>query len=104
MREFSKLCWFATAALGMLDCCRERVEATLPRALPIKISSVVPAEATSSYNCHMLIRKASDVRSSEITPKDVYLRRREFIQASAAALVAAGCGSLQSARRRRAPS
>jgi methionine sulfoxide reductase catalytic subunit len=42
----------------------------------------------------MLIRKAPDVRSSEITPKNVYLHRREFLQASAAALVAAGCGSL----------
>ena len=42
----------------------------------------------------MLIKKAPDVRSSEITPKSVYLRRREFIQASAAALVAAGFPSL----------
>ena len=42
----------------------------------------------------MLIKKAPDIRSSEITPKGLYLRRREFIQASAAALVAAGCGSL----------
>jgi sulfoxide reductase catalytic subunit YedY len=42
----------------------------------------------------MLIKKASDIRSSEITPKSVYLRRREFIQASAAALVAAGFPSL----------
>ena len=42
----------------------------------------------------MLIRKAPDVRSSEITPKDVYLRRRQFLQASAAAMVAAGCGAL----------
>jgi methionine sulfoxide reductase catalytic subunit len=42
----------------------------------------------------MLIRKAPDVRSSEITPKDVYLRRREFLQASAAAMVAAGFGAL----------
>ena len=39
----------------------------------------------------MLIKKAPDIRSSEITPKSVYLKRREFIQASAAALVAAGC-------------
>jgi sulfoxide reductase catalytic subunit YedY len=38
----------------------------------------------------MLIKKAPDIRSSEITPKNVYLGRREFIQASAAALVAAG--------------
>src|SRR5262245_10152505 len=38
----------------------------------------------------MLIKKAPDIRSSEITPKSVYMRRREFIQASAAALVAAG--------------
>ena len=42
----------------------------------------------------MLIRKAPDVRSSEITPKDVYLRRREFLQASGAAMVAAGFGAL----------
>jgi len=41
----------------------------------------------------MLIKKASDIRSSEITPQSVYLRRREFIQASAAALVAAGFSS-----------
>jgi sulfoxide reductase catalytic subunit YedY len=45
----------------------------------------------------MLIKKASDIRSSEITPKSVYLKRREFIQAGSAALagagiVAAGCG------------
>ena len=38
----------------------------------------------------MLIKKPSDIRSSEITPKSLYLRRREFIQASAAGLVAAG--------------
>lgn len=41
----------------------------------------------------MVIRKAPDIRSSEITPKSVYLRRREFLQASAAALVSAGLGS-----------
>jgi sulfoxide reductase catalytic subunit YedY len=41
----------------------------------------------------MLIKKAPDIRSSEITPKGVYLRRREFISASAAALAAAGLGS-----------
>ena len=41
----------------------------------------------------MLIKQAPDFRSSEITPKSVYLRRREFIQASAAALVAAGLGT-----------
>jgi sulfoxide reductase catalytic subunit YedY len=42
----------------------------------------------------MLIKKAADIRSSEITPQSVYLRRREFIQASAAALVGASIGSL----------
>jgi len=41
----------------------------------------------------MIIKKASDIRSSEITPQSVYLRRREFIQASAAALVSAGLGT-----------
>jgi sulfoxide reductase catalytic subunit YedY len=38
----------------------------------------------------MLIKKAPDIRSSEITPKSVYLKRREFIQASSAALAGAG--------------
>jgi len=36
----------------------------------------------------MLIKKAQDIRWSEITPKGLYLRRREFIQG--AALAAAG--------------
>ena len=37
----------------------------------------------------MLITKPSDIRSSEITPKSLYLRRREFIQAASGAAVAA---------------
>ncbi len=41
----------------------------------------------------MLIKPASDIRSSEITPKQLYLRRREFLQATAGAtVVAAGAG------------
>jgi methionine sulfoxide reductase catalytic subunit len=47
-----------------------------------------------AYNRRMLIKKAPDILSSEITPKSLYLRRREFIQASAATLVAAGLGTL----------
>ena len=31
----------------------------------------------------MLIKKAPDIRSSEITPEGLYVRRREFIQANA---------------------
>ena len=42
----------------------------------------------------MLIKKAPCIRSSEITPKSFYMRRREFIQASTAALVGAGFASL----------
>ena len=38
----------------------------------------------------MLIKKPADIRSSDITPKDVYLKRREFIQAGAAAVAGAG--------------
>jgi sulfoxide reductase catalytic subunit YedY len=38
----------------------------------------------------MLIKHAPDIRSSEITPKSVYLKRRDFLIASSAALVAAG--------------
>ena len=37
----------------------------------------------------MLIRKAADIRSSEITPQSLYLRRREFIQTASGAAVAA---------------
>jgi sulfoxide reductase catalytic subunit YedY len=37
----------------------------------------------------MLIRKPTDIRSSEITPKSLYLRRREFIGAASGAAVAA---------------
>ena len=37
----------------------------------------------------MLIRKAPDLRYSDVTPKSVYLRRREFIQAAAGAAVGA---------------
>jgi sulfoxide reductase catalytic subunit YedY len=40
----------------------------------------------------MLIKKASDIKSSEITPKELYLRRREFIRGSAAAVLGAGLG------------
>jgi len=40
----------------------------------------------------MLIKQAPSIRSSEITPKNLYLRRREFIQGSTAALVGAGLG------------
>jgi sulfoxide reductase catalytic subunit YedY len=42
----------------------------------------------------MLIKKPADIRSSEITSKDAWLRRREFIQASAAALVGAGAAAI----------
>ncbi len=38
----------------------------------------------------MIIKTTPDIRSSEITPKDVYLRRRQFLQASAGALATAG--------------
>ena len=37
----------------------------------------------------MLIRKAPDLRYSDITPKSVYMRRREFIKTAAAASAAA---------------
>jgi methionine sulfoxide reductase catalytic subunit len=41
----------------------------------------------------MLIKKAADMRESEVTPKDVYLRRREFLKVAgntALAVTAAG--------------
>ena len=41
----------------------------------------------------MLVKKAADIRSSEITDKKLYLRRREFIQAAAVSAVGAAAGS-----------
>ena len=43
----------------------------------------------------MLIKKAADIPSSEITPKSLYLNRRKFLAGTAlagAAAVAAGVG------------
>ena len=43
----------------------------------------------------MLIKKAADILSSEITPKSLYLNRRKFLAGTAlagAAVVAAGVG------------
>ena len=42
----------------------------------------------------MLLRKSPDVKSSEITDKKVYLRRREFIQTAALASAGAATGTL----------
>ena len=47
----------------------------------------------------MLIAKAPDVRSSEITPKSLYLRRREFIQAASGVAVVAAAGLARGAVR-----
>ena len=43
----------------------------------------------------MLIKKAADLRESDVTPQTLYLRRREFMQAAGGALVGAtvaACG------------
>src|SRR5687768_12668858 len=42
----------------------------------------------------MLIRRASDVRSSDITDERVYLRRREFIRLAGGLAVTGAVGSL----------
>jgi methionine sulfoxide reductase catalytic subunit len=42
-----------------------------------------------AYNFDMLIGKPPDIRYSEVTPKALYLRRREFIQAAAAGAIGA---------------
>src|SRR5215207_9286487 len=42
----------------------------------------------------MLLRRPSDVRSSEITDKNLYLRRREFIRAAALTTAGAAAGML----------
>lgn len=40
----------------------------------------------------MLIKKAEDIRSSEITPKNLYLNRRKFLAGAAVAGAAAATG------------
>jgi sulfoxide reductase catalytic subunit YedY len=42
----------------------------------------------------MLIKKASDIKSSEITDKTLYLERRRFLQAASAVVVAAAAANL----------
>ena len=49
----------------------------------------------------MLIKAAGDLRWSDVTPKALYLRRREFIQAAGIALVG-GAAGLVSPREARA--
>ena len=69
---------------------------------------LAPRTVGWAYNCPMLIRKAPDLRYSDVTPKSVYLRRREFIQAAAGAAVGAAAalsrrrGALRRRRRARA--
>ena len=42
----------------------------------------------------MIIKKSPDIRSAEITPQSLYLRRREFIQAAGITAAAALAGVL----------
>jgi sulfoxide reductase catalytic subunit YedY len=42
----------------------------------------------------MLVRKAPDIRWSEVTDKKLYLRRREFIRSAAIGTIAAAAGTL----------
>jgi sulfoxide reductase catalytic subunit YedY len=46
----------------------------------------------------MLIRRASDIKSSEITDKRLYLERRRFLQIASAAALTAAVGSLATGR------
>jgi len=51
----------------------------------------------------MLIRRPSDIAPSEITPRDVYLRRREFLAGAAALGVVSGLSALFPAKAHAAP-
>jgi methionine sulfoxide reductase catalytic subunit len=42
----------------------------------------------------MLIKRASDVRPSEVTPRSIYLNRRKFLKTAAVASVAAATGNV----------
>jgi methionine sulfoxide reductase catalytic subunit len=52
----------------------------------------------------MLLRKSPGIRSSEITDKKLYLRRREFIQAAAATAVGVAAGGIGGSLAEAAPS
>jgi sulfoxide reductase catalytic subunit YedY len=52
----------------------------------------------------MLLTKSTDLRSSEITDKNLYVRRREFIQAAAVTAVGAAAAGLGAAQADAAPS
>ena len=51
----------------------------------------------------MLIRRPSDIAPSEITPRDVYLRRREFLAGAAALGLTSGLSALLSGNAQAAP-
>jgi sulfoxide reductase catalytic subunit YedY len=51
----------------------------------------------------MLIRRPSDIAPSEITPRDVYLRRREFLAGAAALGLSSGLSALLSGNAQAAP-
>jgi len=46
------------------------------------------------HNVRMLIRKAPDLRYSDITPKSLYVRRREFLQTAAGAALGAAATAI----------
>ena len=46
------------------------------------------------HNVRMLIRKAPDLRYSDITPKSLYVRRREFLQTAAGAALGAAASAI----------
>ena len=45
----------------------------------------------------MLIRRPGDIRSSEITDEQIYLRRREFMRLAGAAAITGAVGALAGA-------
>src|SRR5262245_14388262 len=69
--------------------CARRSERLAPAAIRPTRLGVCP------YNRDiMLIKRAPDIRSSEITDKQLYLNRREFIRASSGALVGAAAAGV----------
>src|ERR1041384_4366987 len=67
--------------------------ATLP-CEDLRITSAVVAKRP--IISRMLIRKAPDLRFSDITPKSLYLRRREFLQTAAGAALGAAAAAVVS--------
>src|SRR5439155_15953690 len=73
----------------------QRLQPVAVQAAATRHVTVARSSASNRYNDaedSMLIKRPSDIRSSEITDKQLYLDRRQFIRAAGGTAVAAATG------------